>query len=244
MVETAKNTDIQTLFEAGAHYGYTRSRRHPSAVSYIFGTKERSDIFDLEKTSTLLAEAEAFVQKLAEQGKEILFVGGKHEAAAIVRDAAERVNAPYVAGRWIGGTLTNFTEIKKRLARLDLLRTERDRGERDKYTKFERLRMDREIEELEQRFGGISAMQNLPAALFVVDSGHESMAVDEARQMNIPVVGLANSDCDFEPLTYPVPANDTSVTSIRHIVQAISSAYGKNKKSAPAVSDESARTEH
>lgn len=229
MTADIKQTDIQTLFEAGAHFGYTRSRRHPSATPYIFGSKERSDIFDLEKTSEMLDRAKKYAASLSAENKTLLFVGGKHEAAAIVRDGAERLNLPYVAGRWIGGTLTNFPEIKKRLERLEHLRGERDRGERDKYTKYERLRMDREIEELEERFGGISGMQHLPAALFVVDIRHEYKAVMEAQRMRIPIIGLGNTDCDLAAVTYPIPANDTSVKSIRLIVQEISDAYNAGK---------------
>lgn len=225
--------DIQTLFEAGAHFGFNRARRHPSAASFLFGTKDRTDIFDLEETNRRLATAAAFVTSVAQSGKHVLFVGGKHEATAFVKEAAERVGAPYVAGRWIGGTLTNFKNIRKRIDRLEKLMHERETGELEKYTKRERLLIDREIEELLGRFGGLVKMADLPGALFVVDSRHENTAVKEANQLGIPVVGLASTDCDFSLIQYPIPGNDTSVRSIKLVVERMADAYAEGKR-APA----------
>ncbi len=224
--------DIQTLFEAGAHFGYVRARRHPSAASYLFGTKDRTDIFDLEETGRRLEAAIAFAASVP--GKQVLFVGGKHEAIGIVKAAAERVGAPYVAGRWIGGTLTNFKNIRKRIDRLEKLVGERERGELEKYTKRERLMIDREIDELLGRFGGLVSMTDLPAALFIVDSRHENTAVLEANQLKIPVIGLSSSDCDFSLVQYPIPANDTSVRSISLMTNLIADAYAESKRAAIA----------
>jgi len=224
-------SDIQTLFGAGTHFGYARARRHPSAVAYLFGTKERTDIFDLEETVRRLDAASAFVTALG--GKHVLFVGGKHEALGIVKAAAERVGAPYVAGRWIGGTLTNFKNIRKRIDRLQKLMQERETGELEKYTKRERLMIDREIDELLGRFGGLVHMIELPAALFVVDTRHENTAVQEANQLKIPVIGLSSSDCDFSLIQYPIPGNDTSVRSITLVTNAIADAYSAGKAAAP-----------
>ncbi len=227
-------TDIQTLFEAGAHFGFSRARRHPSASNFLFGTKDRTDIFDLEETGKRLASARAFIAAISSTGKQVCFVGGKHEAITLVKDAAERVGAPYVAGRWIGGTLTNFKNIRKRIDRLEKLMVERESGELEKYTKKERLLIDREIDELLARFGGLVKMVELPAALFVVDTRHENTAVLEANQLGIPVVGLSSSDCDFNLVQYPVPANDTSVRSIKLVVEEMADAYqeGKSPKKA------------
>lgn len=222
--------DIKNLFEAGAHFGYTRARRHPSAAPFLFGTKDRTDIFDLEETERRVAAASEFVASMAQSGKQVLFVGGKHEAIATVHSLAERIGAPYVAGRWIGGTLTNFKNIRKRIERLQKLMQERENGELDKYTKKERLLIDREIEELLSRFGGLVTMNDLPGALFVIDSRHENTAVQEANQLGIPVVGLASSDCDFSLVQYPIPANDTSVRSIRLIAETVADAYHTNKR--------------
>lgn len=221
-------TDIKALFDAGAHFGLPRARRHPTASSYLFGTKDRTDIFDLEETEKRVTSARAFVASLA--GKQLLFVGGKHEAIEAVKAAALRANAPYVAGRWIGGTLTNFKNIRKRIDRLERLMGERERGELEKYTKRERLMIDREIEKLLFRFGGLVSMTELPAALFVVDTRHEETAVKEANQLGIPVVGLASSDCDFARIKYPIPANDTSIKSVKLVCDAIAAAYTDSKR--------------
>ncbi len=223
-------SDIQTLFSAGTHFGYTRARRHPSAAAYLFGTKERTDIFDLEETGRRLDAASAFVASVAGSGKHVLFVGGKHEALGIVKSAAERIGVPYVAGRWIGGTLTNFKNIRKRIDRLEKLMGERERGELEKYTKRERLMIDREITELLARFGGLVKMTDLPAALFIVDSRHENTAVQEANQLKIPVIGLSSSDCNFSLIQYPIPGNDTSVRSITLIANTIADAYSEGKR--------------
>ncbi|OGG53661.1 30S ribosomal protein S2 [Candidatus Kaiserbacteria bacterium RIFCSPHIGHO2_01_FULL_53_29] len=223
-------TDIQTLFEAGAHFGYVRARRHPTAATYLFGTKDRTDIFNLEETTKRLDAANAFVTSLSASGKHVLFVGGKHEATGIVKDAATGVGAPYVAGRWIGGTLTNFKNIRKRIDRMEKLMSERENGELEKYTKRERLMIDREIDELSLRFGGLARMTDLPQALFIVDTRHEHTAVAEANQLGIPVIGLSSSDCDFSLVQYPIPGNDTSVRSIGLVCNTIANAYAEGKR--------------
>lgn len=228
-----ETSDIQTLFSAGTHFGYARTRRHPTAAPYLFGTKDHTDIFDLEETVKRLDTAVAFVSALAAGGKQVLFVGGKHEVISIVRNSAERAGQPFVAGRWIGGTLTNFKGIRKRIERLLKLTDEREKGELEKYTKKERLLIDREIIELTARFGGLVSMADLPSALFVVDTRHEDTAVKEATQLGIPVIGLASSDCDFSLIQYPIPGNDTSVRSVRHVVEAIADAYAEGKRIPP-----------
>ena len=226
----ADTKEIQTLFEAGAHYGYSRARRHPTASQYIFGTKDHSDIFDLEETQRRLEAACEFAGSLAKNGKQIVFVGGKNEAMSIVKEAAIRIGVPYVAGRWIGGTLTNFKNIRKRIDRLEKLMSERDSGELEKYTKKERLLIDREIDELLVRFGGLINLREPPSALFVVDTRREDTAVREANQLGIPVIGLASSDCDFSLVQYPIPGNDTSVRSIRLVADSVASAYMDGKR--------------
>ncbi len=226
-------SDIKTLFEAGAHFGYPRARRHPTAQPFLFGTKDRTDIFDLELTEKRLETARAFVSSVIASGRQVLFVGGKNEAIATVKSLGEEIGMPYVAGRWIGGTLTNFKNIRKRLERLERLTKQRESGELEKYTKRERLMIDREIDELIGRFGGLVSMHDLPGAIFVVDSRHEDTAVKEANQLGIPVVGLASSDCDFSLVQFPIPANDTSIRSIRFFAEEIADAVREGKR-APA----------
>src|SRR3989338_7193341 len=253
---TAVTQDIKALFEAGAHFGYSRTRRHPTASPFIFGTKDRNDIFDLEETQRRLEAACAFAGSIAGNvpavapakgakavgAKQLLFVGGKNEAVDIVKEAAARIGAPYCAGRWIGGTLTNFKNIGKRIDRLEKLEAERESGVLEKYTKKERLLLDREMEGLRARFGGLVSLQKEPAALFVVDTRHEDTAVREANQLGIPVVGLSSSDCNFSMVQYPIPANDTSVKSVRLIVERIADAHQEGKKVQPARTAESIRS--
>ncbi len=227
----AETLDMETLFEAGAHFGYSRTRRHPSASPFLFGTKDQCDIFDLTQTQARLDAACAFVASLAQRGAQVLFVGGKNESQAILKQAAARAGLPYSAGRWIGGTLTNFKNIRKRISRLEKLMAERESGELEKYTKRERLLIDREIVELEGRFGGLTSMADLPAALFIVDTRHEVTAVAEANQLGIPIVGLSSSDCDFARVQHPIPANDTSVRSVKLVVDAVAKAYMEGKRS-------------
>ena len=223
-------TDIKKLYDAGAHVALARTRRHPSSVPFIFNTKDHTDVFDLEETARRLQTALEFIRELAKSGKALVFVGGKNEVLSIIKEAAQRAGAPSVAGRWIGGTLTNFKNIRKRIDRLQRLMGERERGELEKYTKRERLLIDREIDELLARFGGLVNMTELPAALFAVDTRHEHTAIKEANQLGIPVVGLASSDCDFSLVQYPIPANDTSVKSVRLVCDEIAEAYAEGKK--------------
>ena len=231
---TPTTSDLKTLYDAGAHVGYARTRRHPTSVPFLYSTKDRTDIFNLEETEKRLEAAAAFATTLAQSGKTLLFVGGKHEAMHSVKSGAESAGLPYVAGRWIGGTLTNFKIIRKRIDRMEKLMADRESGELEKYTKKERLMIDREIEELLGRFGGIATLRDLPAAMFVVDTRHEKTAVQEANQMKIPVIGLSSSDCDFSLVQHPIPANDTSVKSIALIVERIADAYLQGKKASVA----------
>lgn len=232
METTNATPDIERMFAAGAHFAYSRSKRHPSVASFIFGAKNRVELFDLEKTERLLAAAKNFAKRLGAEKKTLLFVGGKNEARDVVRSAATALGLPHVAGRWIGGTLTNFSEIRKRLNRLEELTQERARGDLTKYTKKERLLIDREIGRLEANFTGLLPLKELPAALFVIDTKHEEVAVTEARKRGIPVIGLANSDCDIELVSYPVLGNDASIASITFFVNEIAGAYREGREGA------------
>jgi small subunit ribosomal protein S2 len=226
MAET--NPIIDKLFAAGAHFGYAPSRRHPSTAKYIFGVKGGVELFDLEQTAGLLADAVTFVKQLASERKTILFIGGKAEVREAIKRSAERIAQPYCFGRWIGGSLTNFSEIKKRLNRLEELSSMREKGELAKFTKLERLLIDREITDLENTFGGLRGMNKLPDAIFVADPRKESIAVAEAAQLKIPVIALMNSDCDRSVITHPIPANDASRETLTIVLDEITSAYAEN----------------
>jgi len=173
---------IERLFAAGSHFGFQKSRRHPTVVPYIFGAKHGTDIFDLEKTSTLLDAAKEVMKKAGSQGKTVLFVGTKDEASAVVKEMAEKAEMPMVINRWIGGMLTNFGEIKRRLARLEDLVSQGESGELErKYTKKERVLIKREMEKLMFNFGGIRTLKKTPDLMVVVDPRHDSIAVTEAK---------------------------------------------------------------
>jgi small subunit ribosomal protein S2 len=223
------NTTIDSMFKAGTHFGFSRSRRHPTVTPYIFGVKNKVEIFDLEKTSLLLVEAKKFIASVAAEGKQIVLVGGKHEARAAIRAAALSINMPFVEDRWVGGTFTNFKEVRKRIDKLEKLEDQREKGELVKYTKKERLMIDREIDRLSHLFSGIASIKEMPKAVFVVDSRAEKIAVKEAQDMGIPVIALAGSDCDISGITYPIVGNDASQESIRFFVNEIVKAYEEGK---------------
>lgn len=231
---------IGAMFEAGAHFGYSRSKRHPSMSPIIFGVKNRVEIFDLEKTKQYLDKAKSFVESLVASGKNVLFVGGKTESQKIIRDGAEIAGMPYVSGRWIGGTLTNFGQIKTRTGKLVDLRQKKEKGELIKYTKKERLMIDRDIERLEAIFSGLISMNNLPGALFVIDPKKEKTAVAEAQSLKIPVISLMSSDCDLKSVEYPVPGNDSALSSIKFFTSEIVSSVkvGKSRHVPISVSTE------
>lgn len=212
------NKTVESMFEVGAHYGYAKSRRHPSTKPFIFGVKNGIELIDLEKTAKMLDDAKNVVNEIAKNGGQILFVGTKKEISSIIKDVALRVDQPYVSNRWIGGTLTNFGEIQKRVRRLEDLELQKEKGFLAKYTKKERLLIDRELEKLNERFGGIINMKSKPALVFIVDPQNEVSALKEALIENIPVVSLCNSDCDISNIQYPIVANDSSIKSVKFFV--------------------------
>ena len=217
---------IERLFRAGAHYGFSKSRRHPTVMPYLFGNKQGTDIFDLEKTSALLTDAKAYLTELGAAGKQALFVGTKDEIKDIVAAQALALSMPSVTNRWIGGTLTNFPEIQKRLKYLSTLRTEHESGELErKYTKKEHLLLTREMDKLAFNFGGIATMERLPGVLVVVDPRHEATALREARQMGIPVVAIMSSDCACDGITKPVFVNDAHRASVTLALDELAAGY-------------------
>lgn len=228
--DNTNNEQIDEMFSVGAHFGYNRSRRHPSVSPFIFGRKNNVEIFDLEKVAGKLEEAKAFVESVTKEGKQILFVSGKPEAQSLIKDAAEKIDMPYVSGRWIGGTLTNFSEIRKRVEYYLKLISEKEKGDFAKYTKKERLDLDKEIVKLESRFDGITGMDKKPGAVFIIDANKEEIARNEANQNKIPVISLSSSDCDFSKIDYVIPANDSGVESIKYFVNEIVKACEEGTK--------------
>ncbi|MDB5254519.1 MAG: rpsB [Parcubacteria group bacterium] len=222
---TVNDPKIDQLFKAGAHFGFVKSRRHPSALPYIFGIKNKIEIFDLEKVKTELEKSAKILEDKGSENALVLFVGGKSEARKAIEKIGNDLSMPFVSGRWIGGSLTNFTEIRKRVMKMEDLTSQREKGELGKYTKKERLLIDREIDKLNVYFHGLVAMKALPKLLVVVDPKKEHIAVAEAKRMNIPVVGIAGSDNNLHSVDYAIPANDASVASIGYILSELAASY-------------------
>jgi small subunit ribosomal protein S2 len=222
---------VDRLFETGAHFAQVKSRRHPSMKKFVLGTKSKVEIFDLTKTDSQLVSAKAAMAALARDGKTVLFVGGKREVSDQVRAAATRIGQPYVAGRWLGGTISNFIEIKKRIDRLADLLAKRESGELSKtHTKLERVFIDREIERLQTRLSGLSIMAKRPDAMVIVDAKHEAHATKEANDAHIPVIGIMSSDNDVADAKFPIVTNDASRKTVELILGELASAYEEGRK--------------
>lgn len=225
------NISVEKMFEAGAHYGYSKSRRHPSVSKYIYTTKNNGDIIDLEKTSIMLEEAMEFVKDLGSKNKTILFVGTKPEAREIIKNIALSLDMPYVDVRWIGGTLSNFVEIKKRIAELEKYNKENVEGGLEKYTKKERVVMAKKMEKLSKYYSGLIGLKKNPDALLIVDSKAEHIAATEAYKSKIPVVALANSDSNIKKIDFPIIANDSGIPSIKFFTTVIANTYKEGQMS-------------
>lgn len=222
---------VRELFGVGAHYGYTRTRRHPTTKPFLYGTKNRTDIIDLEKTVASLATAEEILATLGTTGKQVLFVGTKPEATEAVKNAAGVLGMPYVEIRWIGGTLTNEKQIKSRVALFEDLTDKQEKNQLESITKTkkEKLLLERKIEKLGRRFGGLTTMKGLPGAIVVIDAKEEAIAITEANQMGIPVIALCNTDCDIKTVAYPVVANDANKKTIELFLNKFVTAYKGNR---------------
>ena len=210
------NISMRQMLEAGVHFGHQTRFWHPKMRPYIFGQRNKIHIINLEKTLPLFNEAIAFLQKLAANGGTVLFVGTKRQAQDIVAEEASRAGAPYVSQRWLGGMLTNYRTVRRSIERLKSIEsTLADTSMAEKLAKKERLELDRERLKLEGSLGGIKNMGGLPDALFVIDVGHEYIAVAEANKLNIPVIGVVDSNCKPDGVDYPIPGNDDAIRAIR-----------------------------
>lgn len=219
------SSQIDEMFKAGTHFGYSKSRRHPTTRPFIFTTKNGVDIIDIEKTQSQLEAVAEHIKSLAQAGKTIMFVGTKAEAKQAITENALALGMPYVTERWIGGTLTNFPEIKKRITKLLDLREQKEKGGLDKYTKKERLMIDREMADMTKNFQGVTTVTKAPDVMVVIDPKKEFIAVTEAQKMKIPVIALLNTDCNLKKVEHPIVGNDGSMTSIVYILDQIAKAY-------------------
>ena len=220
----ASVVSMKQLLEAGVHFGHQTRRWNPKMAPYIFTERNGIYIIDLQKTVKKLEEAYSFVRELSADGKSVLFVGTKKQAQDSVKEEALRAGAYYVNARWLGGMLTNFTTIKRRIQRLNQLRTMESDGTFDLLPKKEVIKLNLEIEKLEKFLGGIKEMKDIPGALFIVDPRKERIAVAEAKKLGIPIVAIVDTNCDPDEIDYVIPGNDDAIRAVKLISSAIANA--------------------
>ena len=221
---------LEELLEAGAHYGHQSRRWNPKMSEYIYGEENGVHLFDLTKTKPALEAALEFLKKTASEGKTVLFLGTKKQIKEKIKEVADASGYPYVSERWLGGTISNFEQMKKSLKKLEEMKTKMAEGAYNKYTKKERLLIDREIARLERFFGGLKGMQSLPDALFVVDTKREFGAVREANIKGIKVVGIVDTNADPEPVDYIIPMNDDAARAVSYVLDLVKEAILEGKK--------------
>lgn len=236
--------NMRQLFEAGAHYGHRNTYRNPKMDQYIYTTRNKVNIINLESSLPLLKQAAAFAKKVSSRGGKILFVGTKRAAGNIIKEHAIRCGMPYIDHRWLGGMLTNYKTIKQSVSRFMSIDKMKEDGTFDALTKKEALMKERELGKLERSLGGIKDMRNLPDALFIIDVGHEDIAVKEANKLGIPVVGVVDTNSNPEGVNYVIPGNDDATKAIELYVGTIADAIlsAKNAKKGVVVDDEFVET--
>ena len=221
---------MKQLLEAGVHFGHQTRRWDPKMAEYIFQARNGIHIIDLQKTSKKLDEAYEFVKGQVEEGKTVLFVGTKKQAQECMKEAAIKCGMYYVDQRWLGGMLTNFDTIQARIKRLKDLETMEQDGTFEVLPKKEVILLKKEMEKLERNLGGIKDMQELPGVIFLVDPKKERIAILEAKKLNIPVVGLVDTNCNPEELDYPIPGNDDAIRAVKLIADCIANAVVEGKQ--------------
>ncbi|MDD6062184.1 MAG: 30S ribosomal protein S2 [Acutalibacteraceae bacterium] len=221
---------MKQLLEAGVHFGHQTRRWNPKMAPYIFTERNGIYIIDLQKTVKKLEEAYMFIRDIAANGDEILFVGTKKQAQDSVREEAQRCGMPFVNARWLGGMLTNFNTIQKRIKRLAQLKKMEEDGTFDMLPKKEVIKLKLEIEKLEKFMGGITGMKKQPAAMFIVDPRKERIAVAEAKKLGIPIVAIVDTNCDPDEIDYVIPGNDDAIRAVKLIAGAMADAILEGKQ--------------
>jgi small subunit ribosomal protein S2 len=221
----APEYDLQSLLEAGCHFGHKVSKWHPKMADFIFGEQDGIHLFDLAKTAEQMQKVYDFVFDLAKEGKTLLIVGTKKQAKDLVKAAATEAGCFYISSRWMGGMLTNWDQISKSIKRMEEIRSGLENNLYKGYTKYERVQLEKELGRLERFFAGLKGMKQRPDCIFVAGAKHDDLVVEEANKENIPVLALADSDTDPRPLEIVVPANDDAVKSIQFVVDQVATAY-------------------
>lgn len=215
------NLDIEEMARCGLQFGHRASRLHPKMKPYVEGIKNTIHIIDLEKTRENFLKALRFIQELISENKTLLLIGTKIQIKKLVKEIAEECRLPYVNERWLGGTFTNFEVIKKRIEYFKNLEKKKEEGELEKYTKKEKIKIDQELKKLEIKFCGLKNLEKLPDAVFVLDMKKDNLAVKEAIQKGIKVIGIADTNVDPTLADYPIPANDDAVSSVKYILEKV-----------------------
>lgn len=233
------NTSLQQqLLEAGVHFGHLKKKWNPKMLPYIFAEKKGIHIIDLNKTVECLQETAAALKQIARSGKKILFVGTKKQAKDIVNECARKVSMPFVTERWLGGMLTNFNTVRKSVKKMQSIEKMLGDGSFDSITKKERLTLSRDKDKMEKVLGGIAQLGRVPAALFIVDIGHEHIALAEAKRLGIATFGVVDTNCDPNKVDFAIPANDDATKSIAIIVNYITAAIAEGLAERQAAKDE------
>ncbi|MEO7769170.1 MAG: 30S ribosomal protein S2 [Ferruginibacter sp.] len=233
------NTSLQQqLLEAGVHFGHLKKKWNPKMLPYIFAEKKGIHIIDLNKTVEGLQETAAALKSIAKSGKKIMFVATKKQAKEIVSDCAKRINMPFVTERWLGGMLTNFNTVRKSVKKMQSIEKMLNDGSIDNLTKKERLTLTRDKDKMEKVLGGIAQISRVPAALFLVDIGHEHIALAEAKRLNITTFGMVDTNCDPNKVEFAIPANDDATKSIAIIVNYIAAAIAEGLAERQAEKDD------
>ena len=220
-----KTVGLQSLLESGVHFGHQTRKWDPRMEKYIFTVKDDIHILDLYKSAELLDEAKSFVERIAANGGKLLFVGTKRQAQQSVIDAANATKGYFIDYRWLGGTFTNFTTIQKRIEYLINTEEKRAKNQLNHLPKKELQKVDDKLAKLNKYLGGVKEMMKLPDAIFVVDIGKENIAIQEARKLKIPIIGIVDTDCNPELVDYPIPGNDDSIKSVRFLINEIVDSY-------------------
>ncbi|MCR4646827.1 MAG: 30S ribosomal protein S2 [Oscillospiraceae bacterium] len=231
---------MKQLLEAGVHFGHQTRRWNPKMAPYIFTERNGIYIIDLQKTVKKLEEAYLFVREISAEGKEVLFVGTKKQASDSIREEATRAGAHYVNARWLGGMMTNFKTIQRRIQRLEQLHQMAEDGTFALLPKKEVVKLNLEIERLEKFMGGIKNMKKLPGALFIVDPRKEKIAVAEAKKLNIPIVAIVDTNCDPDEVDYVIPGNDDAIRAVKLIAGTIANAIIEGRQGADETAAEEA----
>lgn len=239
----AVKISLEELLESGAHFGHQTRRWNPKMEEYLYGSENGVHIFDLTKTKPMIEEALAFLSRSASEGKNILLLGTKKQIKEKVAEVAGEAGVPFVSERWLGGTISNFGQMKRSLKKLEEMKANMASGAYNKFTKKERLLIDREITRLERFFGGISAMENIPDVLFVIDTKREAGAVHEANEKKVPVVGIVDSNSDPDLVDYPIPMNDDASKALEYVLDLVKEAIIEGKKKIKTEKPEKAKKE-